>query len=1666
MPSRPVAMISSTAKDLPDHREQVRLACEQAGFAPHEMMENFAALDANAAEASLKMVDDADVYIGIFAFRYGYVPDGADISVTEMEYNRAIEKKKPRLVFFMDGKHPITPDMVETGDVPTNKLAALKERAGKDRVAGFFKNPDDLRALVLASLNQFKASLEQNQAELHEKAVVIRQSQEEISASRPITPKLIRGEQVRDNFTKLTITEIAKAVGYRCSNPDCMRPTVGANAEQDGLITIGVAAHIHAASPGGPRYDPAQTREQRRGKNNGIWLCQSCGRLIDADPKRFSTEVLSGWKRAAQERAFRELLNAGSPALVEEAKRVGGLTATDKASIADADFDALFANVHGAAGVDLAASQRAVMRSTDTVELTLSLPDEDSVRRFSIGQLPSALEVAPETVVVAPPGTGKTTTLFQLARQLISSKSTIPIYFRLGDWSASSLNLLESLHERFAFKNISPHDMRQLADHGRLLLLLDGWNELDSAARQKLRIELDRIRGECPYIRIIATTRRQALDVPVSGPQIEIEALSEDQQMAIARARLGSDGEKIIDEAWRTPGVRELVATPLYLSALLSISSRGSSPTTKEEVLRLFVEQHEQASDHAEALQATLFGCHAQVLTALASHLNIAGSTVMTEADARQTVTKVVKQLLGQGQMAHQLEPMLVLEALTNHHTLIRLGEGHWTISFQHQQFQEWFASHEVAELLRASAKGNADARNRLRVAILDQPAWEESILFAVERMSHEDGDAVVVAHAVRLTLGIDPMLAAEMVFRSSSAIWEILSTEIIAFVDRWDHPGTGDRAVRFMIMTGRPEFQARIWPLASSEDTQIQLPTLRSAPRFRPSVLGPDARTKIAVLPEKTRERLVALIASEGGVDGMDLATELAKADPSPEVQAKVIQSLHFRRADRHVASLLAAAHDATWTIVAKDGYADEILNPDAKTRMQEERQRSLDQATDPLERLRLLLDQPPDYPSRDAAISATIADSRFPVRGQDNDSLLFYAQEQAQAAVLKGLRQRLEAGLDLPFRARDLLPKLEVTDNGAISAAILDVSQDNRDINAAAVIAGPRTVGALIDRYLACVHSLSAKRNDRTLSDEYQRILSRISATRPSSFLTAVMARAGIDNTEVISALAYLISIHGDHQDRELPIPVEPDRKTELTGILRCWVETVISSPSASRSDLCNVSNTIGRFAFAELVDELRLLLDEDLKRLRVAKDGYLSAQKRGDIRATSDASMRYGNQYAKALIRIGGEEAAAVAAGYLEDRVFGVDAALVLKAISDKQLNVPEESPFRQWPLFDEVADAREKRAASVQEAPATTLAVPIFAAIDRLTNPDADRESQLLAGELAPIALTMPHLDQDKLIARVMTLPQPLKSRRKLLAALALDGQVLERDAVVRGVDEWLQEAQNNPWHNRQSTWEIESWLELLPYTNQPDALIEELARVKAFYGSAYRKRFERVLTAVAAVPGPEGETLIVALARAHSEIADGYQWMQTFLGRKTASAVSLYIELFIEGVFGQGRQSVSTWHAARELTTYLQRFPNIEENLRRRYETDANGTLRALFEQLVGEIGGEQNFVAMFRKYAATGQRYDNSMAQAIRAVTLQHELVSEGSNSYHVQPAHVGQLRRHLFGMLQEFRQEASLARSCLNAIDTLRDEYGTAANDTRHPDVQSDIPWPEEAGQ
>ncbi|MBI2469981.1 MAG: hypothetical protein HYV59_01885 [Planctomycetes bacterium] len=112
---------------------------------------------------------------------------------------------------------------------------------------------------------------------------------------------------MRDDFPVNIKDVLAKRVGFRCSNPSCRQLTSGPQTDPSKAINVGVVAHITAASPQGPRYDPALTPDERSSINNGIWLCQTCAKLVDNDPIRYSAVTLEAWKREAEKEAIKEL---------------------------------------------------------------------------------------------------------------------------------------------------------------------------------------------------------------------------------------------------------------------------------------------------------------------------------------------------------------------------------------------------------------------------------------------------------------------------------------------------------------------------------------------------------------------------------------------------------------------------------------------------------------------------------------------------------------------------------------------------------------------------------------------------------------------------------------------------------------------------------------------------------------------------------------------------------------------------------------------------------------------------------------------------------------------------------------------------------------------------------------------------------------------------------------------------------------------------------------------------------------------------------------------------------------------------------------------------------------------------------------------------------------
>lgn len=111
----------------------------------------------------------------------------------------------------------------------------------------------------------------------------------------------------RDDFVGAIKEVLAKRVAYRCSNPSCRSVTSGPHSDASRAINLGVAAHIAAASSGGPRFDDRQTPEERRSIENAVWLCQRCAKLVDSDVVTFPVGTLKSWKVTAEAEILRSI---------------------------------------------------------------------------------------------------------------------------------------------------------------------------------------------------------------------------------------------------------------------------------------------------------------------------------------------------------------------------------------------------------------------------------------------------------------------------------------------------------------------------------------------------------------------------------------------------------------------------------------------------------------------------------------------------------------------------------------------------------------------------------------------------------------------------------------------------------------------------------------------------------------------------------------------------------------------------------------------------------------------------------------------------------------------------------------------------------------------------------------------------------------------------------------------------------------------------------------------------------------------------------------------------------------------------------------------------------------------------------------------------------------
>ena len=1375
------------------------------------------------------------------------------------------------------------------------------------------------------------------------------------------------------------------------------------------------------------------TPEERKSASNGIWLCQNHAKLVDTKDPMFTVDLLREWKDQAQKDSWHRVRYKDVP---------------DGDRVQQWAEDDLTARLRAATAADLDNFRRSDTWPATAISRTLRVDGLDEPLNTS--RVAKALSTLDDLIIVAEPGMGKTTTLFQIAEVVLENGYGSPIIVPLGDWSANDSSLLESISKRASFRDISEGEFHTVAATPGVLLLLDGWNELDSASRRRAEVELRRLEMELPHLSLLVATRKQALDVPIDGTRVTLQPLSDTEQLEIARALRGEAGERLVDEAWRTAGLRELVPIPLYLTALLDLPEGRPFPTTKEEVLRQFVAVHEEDYQKAEALGQVTHGEHQRYLASIGAIATHAANTIVVEATARSTISDTGEALVAEGQIAAKSEPHEVLEAFVRHHVLIHVDEpaGY---SFQHQQFQEWYASHFVEQLMRESVC-NDRSRDTLKVDVLDQRAWEEPILFACERLARGDEAQQEACGAAILTaFCVDPILTAEMIDRSTDAVWQRVGPSVLDFVERWHAPGKVDRAVCFMITSGREEFLEYIWPLITHEDDQIHLTALRAGRRFRPSLLGNQGAERIATLPPELRQHVLGEIADNSGMDGLDLVATVARADPVAEVKASVVEALAFRRADRHVVDVLQDAADDIFDRLVPGGLIDHVVEASVKARLAAARERRRMQGIPAHERIFSLL-HGPGGDDKEAELATAIAEIDIKDRNDGVAGLIHKAKKQFPRAVAEGVLQRVREGRVLPLQATELMAGMDLA---LEEEALLEISlaEDHRDYRAdvTASVLGPQAVGRLIDRMLELAERVRDKngKHDEVAGNRHRAIQGRVGFAQTDYVLAAIATREKQANNQRLSEFADLICRHQDGPHRQGQ-PFAAAAQAKIVEFVGNWGIRLLASPDTTRAQLASIAALASHAPSAQLLPILERLLDEELRRWRAFREqARADVYREGD--AKNEASMSWTNWYQGAFLAIRCPETRTLMEKYLLDKEFGQPAASVL---TEQWRAANEPSDDRLWGNSPDLSRIAEKRAARNDQPDASSEeADAIFWAVERLVVEDGTDEAKKHAVALAVVAAALPHGERDGLVNELLQMADR-EPRRALLTNLALSGEMVDVELVKQGINKLLEAVETHPWILGEG-YELREWLILLPLTNRPSEAIDIVCALPRDH--RVLRALEAMVEALTHIPGDEAEDVLFQIAENEPHLYARRAWRDAVCYRGTHSAAARLVELTAQGVLDRDDNG-DRGDMSRRFANLMDQHPDLRRFVYEVLEREPPPPGLPVLAEAVAENPDADDLVLLVQ-LAIKHKRIFASWMTIERAVTEQ--VPSETwKGSYHVVPIPAVDLRQKLMAMTTDGGPNDTAARYLIK-IDKIRDTYGVPESEPRHPDIASGKAWP-----
>ncbi|WP_223280320.1 NACHT domain-containing protein [Nostoc sp. PA-18-2419] len=358
-------------------------------------------------------------------------------------------------------------------------------------------------------------------------------------------------------------------------------------------------------------------------------------------------------------------------------------------------------------------------------------------------------------LVLGKPGSGKTTFLKHLAIQCISERifsNYLPIFLSLKEFADTDvkLKLLDYICQQLADDRVDNNSVISLFESGRILLLLDGLDEVQQQADNHVIREIRDFSQRFSMNRFVLTCRIAAKEYTFEQfTEVELADFDQEQIQSFATkwftAKNSNLDKVFIEQLQENPSIYELASSPILLTLLcIEFEDAGDLPRSRTELYQRATHTLLRRWDAKRAIKRD--DVYKQLSVPLKENLLSYLALITFEKGEyfwkQQDVQKyIASYIINFPESPHALEALLldseaVLKSIEAQHGLL-VERAREIYSFSHLTFHEYFTAKEIVAKANPEIFNDPSLLNLSKYVFYKQ--WHEVFLLTSEMLKSAD---------------------------------------------------------------------------------------------------------------------------------------------------------------------------------------------------------------------------------------------------------------------------------------------------------------------------------------------------------------------------------------------------------------------------------------------------------------------------------------------------------------------------------------------------------------------------------------------------------------------------------------------------------------------------------------------------------------------------------------------------------------------------------------------------------------------------------------------------------------------------------------------------------------------------------------------------------------